>query len=68
MEGLGEAFSVVGKNLLEIHKKDVHPEKTNSSIFHSSSFPNIHYFYYIYDPEEKNNSKKTSISLPKRRS
>jgi hypothetical protein len=64
MEGLGEAFSIIGKTLLEIKQKETTPEKPIPQSFilpHSL----ISIVSPIYKPEEKSNEKKFLIHFPK---
>jgi hypothetical protein len=64
MEGLREAFSIMGKTLLDIKQKDTTHEKPIPKYFilpHSL----ISIVSPVYKPEEKSNRKKFPIHFPK---
>jgi hypothetical protein len=64
MEGLGESFSVIGKTLLEIKKKDTTPDKPIPQSFILPQSP-ISIISHVYKPEEKSSEKKFPIHFPK---
>jgi hypothetical protein len=64
MEGLGEAFSIMGKTLLEIKQKDTTPDKPIPQSFILPHSP-ISIVSPVYKPEEKSNEKKFPIHFPK---
>jgi hypothetical protein len=63
MEGLGEAFSVVGKTLLKIKEKDIHLDKPIPRSFILPHAP-ISIISPVYIPEEKEIQKKFPAHFP----
>jgi hypothetical protein len=60
MEGLGEAFSVVGKTLLKIQRKIPHPDKPIPQSFILPHSP-ISIISPVYIPEEKQFRKNSQL-------